>query len=495
MQSSSLIDLSVYEISVTVASDKTATVEVKTAGEPSIFTPTLQAVLSKLDSKSTLNILIGIAAAMRRLHENGYAHMQLNSQNILIRSDTSYSLINLSDSHKIASQSASDAKYDVYSFALLMNEMFNKASTTISNTANVPAVFLHLFKSCADTRAEQRPTFAQILDELQNLESASKFTESSVYRPNLRLTTDFSKFEGVIPAFYACYNDNGEIDKSRTKALTRYLINAGVKGLYVGGSSGECIYQSVEERKKVLEAVQEENNHEVTIIAHVACNNLFESQELARHAESLEVDAIAAIPPIYFKLPDYSIADYWNGISQAAPHTPFVIYNIPQLAGVSLTRSLLTEMLKNPNVIGVKNSSESTQDIQMWKDTGDGRLIVFNGPDEQLVSGLMIGAEGCIGGTYGVYPELVIKCFNLVKSGDNETAREMQNDICRIIYKMVEASGNLYAVIKEVLRQRTNGSVNCGEVRAPLSNISEKDQPIIAQVKSMIDEAYTKYLS
>ena len=71
----------------------------------------------------------------------------------------------------------------------------------------------------------------------------------------------------------------------------------------------------------------------LTVIAHVACNNTKDSVELARHAESLGVDAIAAIPPIYFRLPEYAIAEYWNTISEAAPNTDFIIYNIPQLAG------------------------------------------------------------------------------------------------------------------------------------------------------------------
>ena len=84
----------------------------------------------------------------------------------------------------------------------------------------------------------------------------------------------------------------------------------------------------------------------LTVIAHVACNNTKDSQELAKHAESLGVDAIAAIPPIYFHLPEYAIAKYWNDISAAAPHTDFVIYNIPQLAGVALTQNLFAEMRK-----------------------------------------------------------------------------------------------------------------------------------------------------
>ena len=129
----------------------------------------------------------------------------------------------------------------------------------------------------------------------------------------------------------------------------------------------------------------------------MACNNTKDSVELARHAESLGVDAIAAIPPIYFHLPEYSIAEYWNTISNAAPNTDFIIYNIPQLAGTALTLPLLRTMRKNPNVIGVKNSSMATQDIQMFKAEGGENFVVFNGPDEQLVSGLAIGAQGGIG--------------------------------------------------------------------------------------------------
>ena len=180
--------------------------------------------------------------------------------------------------------------------------------------------------------------------------------------------SNLDKYKGIIPAFYACYDEQGNVSPERVRALTQYYMDKGVKGVYVNGSSGECIYQSVEERKLVLENVMAEARGKVTIIAHVACNNTSDSQALAAHAESLGVDAIAAIPPIYFHLPDYAIAKYWNDISAAAPNTDFVIYNIPQLAGVALNGSLLKEMLKNPRVIGVKNSSMPVQDIQMWKD-------------------------------------------------------------------------------------------------------------------------------
>ena len=306
--------------------------------------------------------------------------------------------------------------------------------------------------------------------------------------------SNIKKYEGIIPALYACYDKDGAVSIENTKALTQWFIDQGVAGLYVGGSSGECIYQNKEERKAVLEAVMEVARGKITIIAHIACNNTADSRELAAHAESLGVDAIASIPPIYFKLPPYAIAKYWNDMSDAAPNTDFIIYNIPQLAGVALTTGLLNEMMKNPRVIGVKNSSAPTQDIQMWRDEGikAGRdFVVFNGPDEQLISGLVMGAVGGIGGTYGAMPQLYVKLYEMVKAGDLATALDLQNDCCRIIYKLCSGHGNMYGMIKEALRRM--GCPDCGSVRAPLAELIESDYAIVDECVAMIREAIEKY--
>ena len=124
----------------------------------------------------------------------------------------------------------------------------------------------------------------------------------------------------------------------------------------------------------------------------------------------------------------------------------------------------------------------------MWRDEG---AIVFNGPDEQLISGMVMGATGGIGGTYGAMPELYVKLFQLVKEGDLATALEIQNECCRIIYKMCSGHGNMYAVIKEILR--INGGPNCGSVRAPLAELIESDYPIAQECAAMINAAIAKY--
>ena len=179
-------------------------------------------------------------------------------------------------------------------------------------------------------------------------------------------------------------------------------------------------------------------------------------------------------------------------MSAAAPNTDFIIYNIPQLAGVALTQGLFAEMRKNPRVIGVKNSSMPVQDIQMFKQAAGDDYIIFFGPDEQFMSGRVIGAEGAIGGTYGVMPELYLKLDEYIKKGDMENARQIQYACDAIIYKMCSAHGNMYAVIKAILKK--NEGLELGGVRKPLTDITEEDMAIVDEAAKMITDAKEKFL-
>ena len=275
-----------------------------------------------------------------------------------------------------------------------------------------------------------------------------------------------SQFSGINPAFYACYDESGNVSAERTEALALHLLKEGVQGLYVGGSSGECIYLDVDERMKTIEAVMRAVGGKMKVICHVACNNTRDSQKLAAHAESLGVDAIAAIPPIYFHLPADAIAAYWNDISTAAPKTPFIIYNIPQLAGVALTLPLLKKMLQNPNVIGVKNSSMPTQDIQIFKTAG--------GPSF----------------TDAAMPRLFLKAEQLLQKGDFAGAQRVQYQVNDIITALCSGKGNMYAVIKGVLAARCG--VECGGVRKPLMNLTDADKQVVAHCCELIDAAYAR---
>ncbi|MNZ86995.1 N-acetylneuraminate lyase [compost metagenome] len=227
----------------------------------------------------------------------------------------------------------------------------------------------------------------------------------------------------------------------------------------------------------------------MTLIAHVGAPSTRDSIELAKHAAELGYDALSAIPPIYFKLPDSAVFKYWTDIMDATP-LGFIIYNIPQTTGYNLTTSMLEKMLGNEKVIGVKNSSMPTMDIERFKRTGGSRLVVFNGPDEQFVAGRLMGADGGIGGTYAAMPELFLLADTFVKEGRFEEATRIQSDINDIIIALCSLDGSMYAGIKELLRAR---GVNIGGVRAPMEDVSTEDTKRIEAIIKSIDTAIEKY--
>lgn len=296
---------------------------------------------------------------------------------------------------------------------------------------------------------------------------------------------NLDKYKGIFPAFYACYDEDGEISPERTQEFTAYLIDKGIQGLYVCGSSGECIYQSPEERMIVLENVMKAAKGKVTVIAHIAAPNTRDSIRLAKHAEQCGADAAAAIPPIYFVLPEHAIERYWTDMADATD-LDFIIYNIPQTTGYTLSKDLFLRMRQNEKVIGVKNSSMPVQDILNFKAAAGKESIIFNGPDEQFVAGRLMGADSGIGGTYGVMPELFLKADMYVKAGDFQKAQAVQFAIDEIIGVMCSCRGNLYAVMKEILKR--NG-MNIGGARLPLAPVVQADMEKIEQADRLIKRA------
>lgn len=304
---------------------------------------------------------------------------------------------------------------------------------------------------------------------------------------------DLDKFKGIFMALYSAYDDEGNVSAERAKELTRYYISKGVKGLYVGGSSGEGILQNEEERKLMLEAVMSEAKGKLTIIAHIGANSTVESVRLAKHAEKLGVDAVSSIPCVYYGFSPKSVQEHWEQMIKATD-LPFIIYHIPQTTRFNLPMSLFEHMAKNEKVIGLKCSCESTFELQQFKYHGtkvkNGEFLIFNGPDEQFVAGRMIGADSGIGGTYGVMPELFMKLDEFMKNNEIQKARELQNEVNEIICLLLSGP-SLYGVCKYILELR---GIKTGNPRSPmLPIVSEEEKELCIKTNNLINETIKKY--
>ncbi|MFD2332402.1 dihydrodipicolinate synthase family protein [Cohnella sp. GCM10020058] len=282
-------------------------------------------------------------------------------------------------------------------------------------------------------------------------------------------------FAGVYVAMYSAYDGQGNVNSDRVRRLARHYVGTGVKGLYVGGSSGEGMLQTEAERKQVLEAVIEEVKGELTVIVHVGANATRESEALCRHAEEVGADAVSAVPSIYYRLSEKAVETHWQRMIDSTS-LPFIIYNIPQTTGFSLTPLLLGRMAEQERVIGVKMSGESAFELQQFKATGGDNFLVFNGPDEQYLAGRIMGADGGIGGTYGVMPELFVELDRLYRHGELAEAQALQFEINGIIKRLL-GYPSLYGACKHLLGLR---GVETGAPRLPLLPIDPEQREALA---------------
>lgn len=298
------------------------------------------------------------------------------------------------------------------------------------------------------------------------------------------MNTDIvSQYKGIYIAMYSAYDAAGNVDQDRVRKLARYYVGKGVKGLYVGGSSGEGILQNAEERKQVLEAVMEEVKGELTIIVHVGANSTREAVELSEHAEKFGADIISAVPSIYYRLPEAAVETHWQHMIDST-NLPFIIYNIPQTTGFTLSTSLLVKLAKQYKVVGVKMSGESTFELQQYKETGGENFLVFNGPDEQFLAGRIMGADGGIGGTYGVMPELFVKLNTLFIENKIEEAQALQTKINGIIKKLL-GYPSLYGACKHILSLR---GIDTGAPRLPLLPVQPEHHASLVELNKEIEE-------
>ena len=117
---------------------------------------------------------------------------------------------------------------------------------------------------------------------------------------------NIKKYEGIIPALYACYDENGAVSIERTKALTQWFIDQGVNGLYVGGSSGECIYQTKEERKAAREKITDAFFEKITEYTKVASNRVYmqltamDPQDIWRYVPKAQFNIFTNPMQIYY---------------------------------------------------------------------------------------------------------------------------------------------------------------------------------------------------
>lgn len=277
------------------------------------------------------------------------------------------------------------------------------------------------------------------------------------------------EFTGIFPALLTPFDKNDNVNTEVLRRITRYNLDKGVSGFYVGGSTAEAFLLSTEERLQVMQTVAEEAKTETTLIAHIGCISTKQAIELAKAAKEMGYDAISSVAPFYYKFSFPEIKKYYYDIVDAVD-LPMFIYNFPAFSGVNLTVDNIAEFLTDDRFLGVKHTSSDYFALEQFKAAFPDK-IVYNGYDETFLAGLAMGADGAIGSTFNLMAEKFIKIRALFaenKVAEAQAVQKEANAIIRALCKVGVMQGE--KAVMDAL------GFEMGDARAPFAPLSQEQK-------------------
>lgn len=246
-----------------------------------------------------------------------------------------------------------------------------------------------------------------------------------------------NKLVGVIPPVVTAFDTDRTLNLDKTKMFIRHLIDKGVHGIFVAGSTGEYTLLSLQERRKLISAGVEAANGKVPLLAGTGHNSTAIAVELSQYAEKAGADAVVVSLPHYPKPTEEGLYEHYKQICQAVT-IPVLVYNWPDAMGFSISPELVARLAKDGVIAGIKDSHQNLDHpVEIFRLT-QGQITVFAGWASKLLPALTLGLDGVIATAANAIPEEVVAIYNLFQAGDLEEAREMHHKILPFINAMEE---------------------------------------------------------
>lgn len=295
------------------------------------------------------------------------------------------------------------------------------------------------------------------------------------------------KLEGLIAATYTPFHPDGSINREMIPAMVDHMIDRGVSGFYVNGSTGEGESLSTEERMEVAGAFVEATQRRVPVIIQVGHNSIEVARALARHAVLIGATGISSLPPTYFKPPSLEgLVDSIEAITSVAPGLPYYYYHIPRMTGVSPDMSGLLAAAREriPTFAGIKFSDFYLADMVACQEFDQGRYDIVFGSDEMILGALAMGATGAVGSCYGFAAPLWQNIIDAHVAGDRELAQAWMGKAARLVRLIDREPGPFQAVVKQVIWSLLG--FETGSLRLPQPSLSGE---ALSRAKESLDNS------
>jgi N-acetylneuraminate lyase len=270
-----------------------------------------------------------------------------------------------------------------------------------------------------------------------------------------------NKIAGIFPALVTPLAEDGSVNIEALEKLLDRAFRAGCDGVYLCGSTGEGTLLDEASRRQIVETAMQNVPHGKHVIVHVGAWSLDVSEDLAKHAERCQASAISCIRP---QMVNHAEMLAWYTALASCTDLPFLAYYFPASIGEPLDVDQLSEICEMPGVAGIKYTDYDLYTLSLLTRSG---YRIFNGRDEVLAAGLLMGACGGIGSVYNLVPEWFVELYRHAEAGDWSAVRALQdriNDLMRVLLRFP-----FLPALKQIL---TWEGIDCGSVVRPRTGLT-----------------------
>lgn len=283
---------------------------------------------------------------------------------------------------------------------------------------------------------------------------------------------------GLIAAPFTPMDKEGNINLEIIQNYADFLVNSGVSGAFVCGTTGEGASLSADEKRAVIDEWIRCSGQRLKIIAHVGGTCQAECADMAAHASQRGADAVAAMAPFFFK-PETAedLLHFLKPVAEAASGLPFYYYHIPSMTGFNLPVHQVLKQAADiiPNFTGVKYTHSDMMDLQQCLRVSGGRYELLFGSDEILISGLNLGLNSAVGSTYNYMAPWYLELIEAFDEGDVQKAREYQQFSVQVVEVLMKYGGGVRGgkAIMEL------AGIACGSCRPPLKPMAGEEKELL----------------
>lgn len=290
------------------------------------------------------------------------------------------------------------------------------------------------------------------------------------------------QFHGIIPPVITPLRDAEHLDEAGLEKLIAHLIDGGVHGLFMLGSNGEGPSLDESVQHDLIRRTCRQVDGRLPVLMGISHTCLAKSLAAAKVAADAGCTAVVSTAPYYMPPNQSEVLGYFRELAQRSP-LPLVLYNFPTLAKVPIEPQTFAELLDEPNIVGMKDSSGDLEYfariVQAARKRPGASLLA--GKEANLANIIALGGHGGVTGGANVWPQLLVGIYDAAVANDGPRIAEWKAKVIEF-GKIYSVAGNQFSAAIAALKTALELRGICSGVLAP------PIRPVTAEQKSNIAE-------